>query len=44
MNITRLVLAAMGAMVASFAFGFLVMWQVPALIEEFHKYPARIPT
>ncbi len=40
MNYSRLVLAALGAMVASFAFGFLVMWLVPALLEEGHKYPA----
>jgi hypothetical protein len=25
---------------SSFAFGFLVMWLVPALFEEGHKYPA----
>ena len=40
MNYSRLALAALGAMVASFAFGFLVMWLVPALLEEGHKYPA----
>jgi hypothetical protein len=40
MNYTRLVLAALGGMVASFAFGFLVMWLVPALFEEGRKYPA----
>jgi hypothetical protein len=40
MNYTRLGLAALGGMVASFAFGFLVFWLVPALIEEGHKYPA----
>ena len=27
-------------MVAYFAFGFLVLWLVPALINESHKYPA----
>jgi hypothetical protein len=27
-------------MVASFAFGFLTLWLVPALINEGHKYPA----
>jgi hypothetical protein len=27
-------------MVASFAFGFLVLWLAPALIKEGHKYPA----
>ena len=40
MNYTRLGLAALGGMVASFAFGFLVLWLVPALFEEGHKYPA----
>lgn len=40
MNYSRLALAALGAMVASFAFGFLVMWLAPALFEEGHKYPA----
>ena len=40
MNYSRLVLAALGGLVASFAFGFLVMWLVPALFEEGHKYPA----
>ena len=40
MNYTRLGLAALGGMVASFAFGFLVMWLVPALLEVGHKYPA----
>ena len=40
MNYTRLGLAALGGMVASFAFGFLVLWLVPALINEGHKYPA----
>jgi hypothetical protein len=40
MNYSRLGLAALGAMIASFAFGFLVMWLVPALLEEGHKYPA----
>jgi hypothetical protein len=40
MNYSRLGLAALGATVASFAVGFLVMWLVPALIEEGHKYPA----
>ena len=39
MNYTRLGRAALGGMVASFAFGFLVMWLVPALFEEGHKYP-----
>ena len=40
MNYSRLALAALGGMVASFAFGFLVFWLVPALINEGHKYPA----
>src|SRR5215208_3463338 len=40
MNYSRLGLAALGGTVASFAFGFLVLWLVPALIEEGHKYPA----
>jgi hypothetical protein len=40
MNYSRLGLAALGGMVASFAFGFLVLWLVPALINEGHKYPA----
>ena len=40
MNYSRLGLAALGGMVASFAFGFLVLWLVPALLKEGHKYPA----
>lgn len=40
MNYPRLGLAALGGTVASFAFGFLVLWLVPALINEAHKYPA----
>src|ERR1700704_6460375 len=40
MNYSRLGLAALGGMVASFAFGFLSVWLVPALIKEGHKYPA----
>jgi hypothetical protein len=40
MNYSRLGLAALGSTVASFAFGFLVFWLVPALINEAHKYPA----
>jgi len=40
MNYLHLGLAALGGTVASFAVGFLVMWLVPALIEESHKYPA----
>jgi len=40
MNYSRLGLAALVGMVASFAFGFLVLWLAPALIKEGHKYPA----
>ncbi|HYL93189.1 MAG TPA: hypothetical protein VEW69_08525, partial [Alphaproteobacteria bacterium] len=40
MNYLSLLLAALGGTVASFAFGFLVFWLVPALINESHKYPA----
>lgn len=40
MNYSRLGLAALGGTVASFAFGFLVIWLVPALMNEGHKYPA----
>jgi len=40
MNYSRLGLAALGGTVASFAFGFMVLWLVPALIDEGHKYPA----
>ena len=40
MNYSRLGLAAVGGTVASFAFGFLVFWLVPALINESYKYPA----
>ena len=40
MNYSRLGLAALGGTVASFAFGFLVFWLVPALMNEAHKYPA----
>ena len=40
MNYPRLGLAALGGTVASFAFGFLVLWLVPALFDEAHKYPA----
>src|SRR5258708_22962724 len=40
MNYSRLGLAALGGMVASFAFGSLLFWLVPALIKEGHKYPA----
>src|SRR3984885_11549836 len=40
MNYSRLALAALGGTVAAFVFGFLVLWLVPALIDEAHKYPA----
>ncbi len=40
MNYSSLGLAALGGTIASFAFGFLVFWLVPALINEAHKYPA----
>lgn len=40
MNYSRLALAALGGTVASFAVGFLVLWLVPALFEEAHKFPA----
>lgn len=39
MNYSRLALAALGGTVASFVVGFLVLWLVPALFEEGHKYP-----
>jgi hypothetical protein len=40
MNYSRLALAALVGTVAFFVFGFLVLWLVPALFEEAHKYPA----
>jgi hypothetical protein len=40
MNYSRLALAALAGTVAYFVFGFLVLWLVPALINEAHKYPA----
>lgn len=40
MNYLSLALAALGGTIASFAFGFLLFWLVPALINEGHKYPA----
>jgi uncharacterized protein DUF1761 len=40
MNYSSLGLAALGGTVASFAFGFLVFWLVPGLINEARKYPA----
>jgi hypothetical protein len=39
MNYSRLLLAALGGTVASFAFGFLLFWLAPVLIKESHKYP-----
>ena len=44
MNYSSLGLAALGGTVASFAFGFLVFWLVPALINEAPQVPGRIPT
>jgi hypothetical protein len=40
MNYSRIALAALGGTVASFAFGFLLFWLAPGLIEEAHKFPA----
>jgi Protein of unknown function (DUF1761) len=40
MNYSSLALAALGGTVASFGFGFLVMWLLPAFFEEPRKYPA----
>lgn len=40
MNYSRLGLAALGGTIASFAFGSLVFWLVPALINEARKYSA----
>ena len=40
MNYSRLVLAALGGTIASFAFGFLVLLLAPALFEEARRYPA----
>jgi hypothetical protein len=39
MNYTRLALAAIGGLVASFAVGGLLMVLVPALLDEAHKHP-----
>ncbi|MGA7632265.1 MAG: hypothetical protein WCB11_15995 [Terriglobales bacterium] len=39
MNYSRLALAAFGGVVAYFAFGFLLLGLVPALINEAHRYP-----
>ena len=40
MNYSSLALAALGGTVAYFVFGFLVLWLVPALINESRKYTA----
>jgi hypothetical protein len=40
MNYSRIVLAALGAFVAYFAFGGLVFGMLPQLRVEFSKYPA----
>jgi hypothetical protein len=39
MNYSSLALAALAATVAYFAFGFLMFWLAPALIDEARKYP-----
>jgi hypothetical protein len=39
MNFLSLGLAALGATVAYFAFGFLMFWLAPTLIDESRKYP-----
>jgi hypothetical protein len=39
MNYSRLMLAALGATVAYFTFGFLMFWLAPGLIKESRKYP-----
>src|ERR1700733_410674 len=39
MNYSSLGLAALGATVAYFAFGFLLLWLAPSLITESRKYP-----
>ena len=40
MNYSSLAVAALGATVAYFAYGFLMFWLAPGLIEESRKYPA----
>ena len=40
MNYSSLALAALGATVAYFAYGFLVFFLAPGLIEQSRKYPA----
>jgi hypothetical protein len=39
MNYSSLGLAALGGTMAYFAFGFLLVWLVPALVNEARKYP-----
>jgi hypothetical protein len=39
MDYSRLALAALGATVAYFAFGFSMFWLAPVLINESRKYP-----
>jgi len=39
MNYSSLALAALGGTVASFGYGFLLMWLLPALFEAPLKYP-----
>jgi len=43
MNYLGLALSTLGGVVASFGFGFVVMWLVPALFEASHKSPAARP-
>jgi hypothetical protein len=40
MNYSSLGLAALGGTVVSFAFGFLLFWLAPGLVNEARKYPA----
>ena len=40
MNYSSLALAALGGTVAYFAYGFLLLWLAPGLINESRKYPA----
>lgn len=40
MHFSSLALTALGGVVASFGFGFLVMWLLPSLFEQPLKYPA----
>jgi len=40
MHYSSLALAALGATVAYFAYGFLMFWLAPGLIKEARKYPA----